>query len=238
MVPARILIVEDDPTFRSVVADNLLFEGYEVEAVGDGNTALAYLRTTMPDLIILDLNLPDCDGLSLCPRLRGGRSIPIIVLSARGQKIDKLKALGLGADDYITKPTDLEELLARIRAVLRRSRQTVDRLTLGRVVIDFQTQQATWGRKAVRLTNHELRLLRCLAEHRDQVVRREELLAEVWGYLDPTITTRTVDQAIFRLRHKIEPDPSHPVFIRTAHWDGYSLSVPSAGSGPKSRSKS
>src|ERR1700730_47022 len=154
MAPSRILIVEDDPIFRSTVADNLLMEGYEAEAVGDGKTALIHVRKAVPDLIILDLNLPDWDGLNLCPLLRGGRSVPIIVLSARGQKIDKLSALRLGADDYIVKPVDLEELIARIRAVLRRSHQTFHRLIVGRVVVDFEAQQATSGRNAVPLTHH------------------------------------------------------------------------------------
>jgi DNA-binding response OmpR family regulator len=232
---ARILVIEDDALFRGVLADNLAYEGYDVHAVGDGDAALTYVRTVMVDLVILDLTLPDVDGLTLCPLLRGGRSVPIVVLSARGQRTDKLKALGLGADDYITKPTDLEELMARIKAVLRRSRPMVDRLILGRVVVDFQTQQVTSRRKTVNLSPHELRLLRYLAEHREQVVRREDLLAEVWGYLDPHVTTRTVDQAIFRLRQKIERDPRHPVFIRTAHWDGYTLTVPDQRPEPKSR---
>ena len=231
----RILIVEDDATFRSVVADNLLYEGYQVDAVDTGNAALSRVRALVPDLIILDLNLPDWDGLDLFPLLRGGRSIPMIILSARGQKTDKLKALGLGADDYITKPTDLEELLARIRAVLRRSCPLVERLTLGEIVVDFEAHQATSGQSVIRLTHHEFQLLRHLAERRNQIVRRDELLAEVWGYLDPKVTTRTVDQAVFRLRQKIEPDPSHPVFIRTAHWDGYSLHVPEPESSTKRR---
>src|SRR5215510_2611733 len=118
MSAGRILLIEDDPIFRSTVADNLAFEGYQVEAVADGQGALDHLRGSLPDLVILDLNLPDGDGMRLCPVLRGMRSVPIIVLSARSQKADKLKALQLGADDYITKPTDLEELIARIHAVL------------------------------------------------------------------------------------------------------------------------
>jgi len=229
----RILIVEDDPTFRSVLGDNLLFEGFVVDAVGDGEAAIAHSRSSQPDLIILDLNLPDWDGLKLCPLLRRGREIPIVVLSSRGEKIDKLRALELGADDYVTKPMDLEELIARIRAVLRRSHKSVDKLTLGKIVVDFEGQRAISGRKVVRLSHHELRLLRYLAEHRDHIVPREDLLAEVWGHLDPNVTTRTVDQAIFRLRQKIEPDPSHPMFIRTAHWDGYMLSVPGPKAGRK-----
>ena len=222
----RILLVEDDPVFRSLVEDNLLFEGYRVDAVGDGNAALNHVRASKPDLIILDLTLPDRDGLELCPLLHLGGKVPIIILSARGQKHDKIQGLDLGADDYITKPIDLEELIARIRAVLRRHHPTVDRLTIGRLVVDFRTQRVTAGRRVVNLTHHEMKLLRYLAEHRGEVIHREELLAEVWGYANPKVTTRSVDQTIFRLRQKVERDPHHPVFIRTAHRDGYCLSTP------------
>ena len=222
----RILLVEDDPIFRSVIEDNLIFEGYRVDAVADGNAALNHVRLSRPDLIVLDLTLPDWDGLELCPLLHQGGKVPIIILSARGQKPDKIKGLDLGADDYITKPTDLEELIARIRAVLRRNHTTIDRLTIGRLVVDFRSGRVTAGRKVVHLTHHEMKLLRYLAERPDQVVHREELLSEVWGYANPTVTTRSVDQTIFRLRQKIEKDPHHPVFIRTAHRDGYCLSAP------------
>lgn len=226
----RILIVEDDLIFRSVIEYNLKFEGYHVDAVASGNAALEHVRTSRPDLILLDLSLPDWDGLDLCPLLRREGKVPIIILSARAQKMDKIKGLGLGADDYITKPTDLEELLARVRAVLRRSHHAMDQLTLGHLVIDFQTRRATSARTTVKLTHHEVKLLRYLAERRDQVVHREELLAEVWGYLNPGVTTRSVDQAVFRLRQKIEPDVHHPVYIRTAHRDGYCLTIPDEAS--------
>ena len=221
----RILIVEDDPVFRSVIQDNLVCEGYRVDAVGDGESASAYMRSSMPNLIILDLTLPDADGFDLFPRLHRGGKVPIIILSARGQKPDKIKGLGLGADDYVTKPVDLEELLARIRAVLRRSRTTLHRLKVGQLDIDFRTQQATSGSTVVRLSHYEFKLLHYLAERRNQVVTREELLSEVWGYVNPHVSTRSVDQTIFRLRQKIEVDPHQPVCIRTAHRDGYCLSV-------------
>jgi two-component system response regulator ResD len=224
-MPARILIVEDDPIFRSVMRDNLMFEGYRVDAVADGNAALTHVRTFSPDLVVLDLTLPDWDGLDLCPLLHQGGKIPIIILSARGQKVDKIRGLKLGADDYITKPTDLDELLARIRVVLRRSRPTIDRLQVGRLLIDFRASTASSGATSVRLTHREFELLRYLAERRDKVVHRDELLREVWGYLDATVTTRSVDQTIARLRKKIEPDPRRPEFIRTVHGDGYCLSA-------------
>ena len=221
----RILIVEDDRVFRSVIQDNLVCEGYRVDAVGDGQAALHHVRSCVPNLILLDLTLPDSDGFELFPQLHRGGKVPIIILSARGQKPDKIKGLGLGADDYVTKPVDLEELLARIRAVLRRGRTVPQRVRIGRLHIDFRTQQATSGKTIVRLSHHEFKLLQYLAERRDQVVTREELLSEVWGYVNPDVNTRSVDQTIFRLRQKIEVDPHQPVCIRTAHRDGYCLSA-------------
>ena len=222
----RILIVEDDPIFRSIIEDNLVSEGFRVDAVGDGAAALAYVRSTSPDLILLDLTLPDADGLELCPMLRhSSRNVSIIILSARSQKLDKLQGLRLGADDYIVKPTDMEELIARVKVVLRRTRRRVDRLQIGRVTVDFRTQRATCGHTTVRLTFHEFKLLEYLAQRPFQVVRREELLTEVWGYLNPHVATRSVDQTVVRLRKKVEPDPHHPVFIHTAPGVGYSLSV-------------
>ncbi len=218
----RILIVEDDAIFRSVIQDNLIGQGYRVDTVGDGQTALAHVRASQPDLIILDLTLPDCDGLDLCPRLRRG-TIPIIILSARGQKFDRLQGLRLGADDYITKPTDMEELLERVKAVLRRTYPPVERLQVGKLMVDFRAQTATSGRASVRLTFHEFKLLQYLAQRRQQVVHREELLTEVWGYMNPKVVTRSIDQTVVRLRKKIEPDPHNPVFIRTAPGVGYCL---------------
>lgn len=222
----RILIVEDDPIFRSVIQDNLVSEGYRVDTVADGAAALAYVRSASPDLILLDLTLPDSDGLELCPLLKQSRDVSIIILSARSQKIDKLQGLRLGADDYIVKPTDMEELIARVKVVLRRTRRRVDRLQIGRVAVDFRTQRAVSGHTTVRLTFHEFKLLEYLAQRPFQVVRREELLTEVWGYLNPNVATRSVDQTVVRLRKKLEPDPHHPLFIHTAPGVGYSLRVP------------
>jgi two-component system response regulator VicR len=219
----RILVVEDDPVFRSVIEDNLVCEGYRVDAVADGTAALSHCRTSTPNLIVLDLTLPDWDGFELFPLLSRKGKVPIIILSARSQKLDKIKGLGLGADDYVTKPTDLEELLARIRNVLRRSRVVPQRIRVGRLTIDFRTQQASSGRTPVRLSHHEFKVLQYLAERPNEVVSRDELLSEVWGHVDPDVTTRSVDQTIFRLRQKIEADPSEPVYIRTALGDGYSL---------------
>lgn len=220
----RILIVEDDRGLAKVLGDNLRFDGFLVESVADGETAVARARVFAPDLVLLDLMLPGRDGFELCPLLRQGGRTSIIILSARGQKADKLRGLDVGADDYITKPFDLDEMLARIRAVLRRARATVDQLVLGRVVIDFRAFRATSGSRQFHLTHREFEVLHYLAERRDRVVYRDELLREVWGYLE-TPTTRSVDLAIARLRKKIEPDPHHPRFIRTAHGDGYCLNA-------------
>ncbi len=146
------------------------------------------------------------------------------MLTARSQKADRIRGLKLGADDYVTKPFDLEELLARIHAVLRRSRPDVERLTLGQVTIDFRTLHAWAGQQDLELTHREFELLRYLAERQEVVVDRDELLREVWGYASAP-HTRSVDQAIVRLRKKIEPDPQHPVFIHTVHGNGYCLTL-------------
>ena len=221
----RILIVEDDNMLAKVIGDNLRFAGYEVTAAADGHEAVARLRTFQPDLVLLDLMLPDRSGFDLCGVLRQGGRTPVVILSARAQKADKLRGLKLGADDYLTKPFDLDELLARIQAVLRRSRRGVDRLVLGAVTIDFNALRAMTGKREVHLTHREFGVLRYLAERHERVVYRDELLREIWGYLDVPPTTRSVDHAIARLRKKIEPDPHRPQFIRTVHGDGYVLNT-------------
>ena len=226
-MPGRILIVEDDDVLARVIADNLRFAGYEVVAAGDGYEAVNRLRTLQPDLVLLDLMLPDRNGFELCGVLRQGGRTPVVILSARVQKADKLRGLTLGADDYLTKPFDLDELLARIQAVLRRSRRAVNQLVLGAVTIDFNALRAVAGTRELHMTHREFSLLRYLAERPDRVVYRDELLREIWGYLDMPSATRSVDHAVARLRKKIEPDPHRPTFIRTVHGDGYVLS-PSA----------
>jgi DNA-binding response OmpR family regulator len=218
----QILIVEDDASLARVLRDNLTFDGFDVTCVTDGGAALQIVREFPPDLVVLDLMLPGISGFELCGMLRQRGRTPIIILTARGQKADKLRGLNLGADDYITKPFDLDEFLARVRAVLRRARPPVEHLTLGGVTIDFRGQNATRGARTIHLTHREFELLEYLAERQEQVVRRAELLREVWGYPD-TPTTRSVDHAIARLRKKIEPDAHHPQFIHTVHGDGYCL---------------
>jgi len=225
----RILVVEDDAALARVLRDNLAFCGFDVACVTDGDVALAKAREFAPDLIVLDITLPGTNGFDLCGVLRRGSRTPIIILSARSQKADKLRGLNLGADDYITKPFDLEEFLARVQAVLRRARPPVEQLVLGRVIIDFRAQTATRAGYTLHLTHREFELAEYLAERQERVVHRNELLREVWGYLEVP-STRSVDHAIARLRKKIEPDPHHPRFIHTVHGDGYCL-TPAGASG-------
>ena len=221
--PKRILIVEDDVGLARVIADNLRFEGYQVDSVHRGDDAIGRARSFSPDLVLLDVMLPNRSGFDLCSMLRDGGRVAVIILSALNQKGDKLRGLNLGADDYITKPFDLPELLARIRAVLRRSHRAIDRIVLGAITIDFTSLRATCAKGEVHLTHREFEILRYLAERKDRFVRRDELLREVWGYPDVLDSTRSVDHAIVRLRKKIEPDPHNPQFIRTVHGDGYCL---------------
>ena len=191
----------------------------------------------IPDLIVLDLTLPDYDGFELLPILRSLGQVPIIVLTARTQRDEKLKGLALGADDYITKPFDPAGAPGAHSRRPPACRPSVSRIRLGAVTIDFLKKHASSGRRAIPLTHREFELLSYLADRRDLVVHRNELLRAVWGYLDSDIVTRTVDFAIARLRKKIEEDPHHPQFIRTAHGDGYCLSGVPEDDSPRPRSR-
>ena len=195
MLKRRILLVEDDRHLSRMLADNLAFCGFEVDRVEDGTAALTQCRTFSPDLVLLDIALPGRNGFELCGAIREGGRTPIIMLTARDQKSDKVRGLQLGADDYITKPFDFDELLARIHAVLRRARLTVRRVKMGETVIDLSGLKATAGCRPLHLTRREYDLLAYLAERRGSVVHRRELLREVWGYADDA-TTRAVDYAI------------------------------------------
>lgn len=218
----RILVVEDDVPLASVLCDQLAFEGFEVERASDVPGALVRAEQFAPDLVVLDAMLPGGDGFELCGALRKGGRTAIVMLTARTQKVDKLRGLSLGADDYVTKPFDLEELLARIAAVLRRASPQVDRLVLGDAIIDFSTLRAFTKDEPIVLSRREFDVLRYLAERHGHVVSRGELLQQVWWYAGTPIT-RSVDHAITRLRKKIEPDPRQPQFIHTVHGDGYCL---------------
>jgi two-component system, OmpR family, alkaline phosphatase synthesis response regulator PhoP len=218
----RILVVEDDQALQRVLHDNLSFEGFQVQCASDAHGALEASNSFSPDLVVLDVMLPDGNGFDLCRNLQRGGRTPVIILTARSMKVDKLRGLALGADDYVTKPFDLEELLARIKVVLRRSRPSLKQLTLGSVTIDFESLRATHGGEDIHLSYREFDVLRYLAERRGRVVSRNELLSQIWSYADLPIT-RSVDHAIARLRKKIERDPRHPRFIHTVHGDGYCL---------------
>jgi DNA-binding response OmpR family regulator len=220
----RILIVEDDDALARLLTDNLCYEGFTVERTRDVPETMARLPVFAPDLLLLDLMLPVGDGLEICRELaRRPARPPILILSARGRKEDKILGLDLGADDYVAKPFDLEELLARIRAVLRRREPPLlEGVTLGEIVIDFKTRSATRGGRPLPLGHRDLQILQYLGERTGKMVSRDELLKAVWGYREAPLT-RAVDIAIARLRRKIEPDPREPRYIRTLHGDGYCL---------------
>ncbi len=219
----HILVVEDDTSLARLLTDNLVYEGFTVDCVDNGVDAIRRARTVRPDMVLLDLMIPQLNGFEVCRTLSATRDhIPIIVLTARSNEQDKIRGLGLGADDYITKPFSLQELLARIQAVLRRTQRMVESIQFEDVVVDFRRMTATKRSQPILLTNRELALLQYLAEREGKVVSREELLRAVWGYDEPPLT-RTVDIFVGRLRRKIEDNPQVPRFIRTMHGEGYSL---------------
>ncbi len=218
----RILIVEDDAALAGVLRDNLEFEGFVVEHAPSAASALTRLHAFAPDLVLLDVMLPDHSGFDVCGSLRREGRTPVIMLTARAEKADKLRGLAIGADDYITKPFDLEELIARIQVVLRRTRPVCETLTLGSVAVDFRTLRASRGPVPLQLSHREFEVLRYLAERPGRIVTRQELLNHIWSYAELPIT-RSVDHAIARLRKKIEADPHRPRFIHTVHGDGYCL---------------
>jgi len=219
----RILIVDDEPEMVRGLEDNLRFEGYQTLAAADGRQGLQLALTEAPDLILLDIMMPGMSGWDVCRELRArGLDVPVIMLSARGEEVDRVQGLELGADDYIAKPFSLRELLARIRAVLRRPgpRQKFEEFAFADVRVRLRGRQVWRAGREVRLTRKEFDLLRYLVEHPGEVVTRDRLLDEVWGY-DRFPTTRTVDTHILRLRQKFEADPEHPQHILTAHGQGY-----------------
>lgn len=224
---SRILVVEDDPAILRGLADNLTFESYEVLTAGDGEAAYRLLRETKPDLLILDLMLPRMSGYELCRKARSeGITTPILMLTARGEEADRVLGLDLGADDYVTKPFSVRELLARVRAILRRaagpSKALPDDLRVDDLVVDFRRYEARKGKKTLEMTRKEFGLLRLLAARAGEVVSREELLNEVWGY-ENYPSTRTVDNHIASLRSKIEEDAAQPRRLLTVHGVGYKL---------------
>ncbi|RPI51938.1 MAG: DNA-binding response regulator [Acidobacteria bacterium] len=217
----RVLIVEDDLALAKVLSDNLATEDYEVEHVADGGRALEHVRAFRPDLVVLDIALPGMSGLDLCERLWHQGHVPVMMLTGSSRNSDKVGALDRGADDYITKPFDLREFLARVRAVLRRALLDTDTLQIGSLTINFVQRSALLGQTALHLTEREYCLLQYLSERIGHVVHRDELLHKFWSTNVPS--TRSVDIAIARLRKKIEPDAHRPRFIHTVHGDGYTL---------------
>lgn len=225
---SRILVVDDEPAILRGLADNLKRELHEVLTAGDGETAYQLIKQKKPELVILDLMLPRLSGYELCRRVRTeGVTTPILMLTARGEETDRVVGLDLGADDYVTKPFSVRELLARVRALLRRSQSSppsVDQLTIGNVTVDFRRYEArksgSPGGTSLEMTRREFQILRALASRPGEVVTREELLNQVWG-LEVYPTTRTVDNHIAGLRAKLEPDPSQPRHLLTVRGVGY-----------------
>jgi len=225
----KILIVEDEPDMVLGLKDNFEFEGYEVVTAADGMAGLERARTQKPDLVILDIMLPKLSGLEVCKTLRGEGSLtPIIMLTARGQEIDKVVGLELGADDYVTKPFSIRELLARVRAILRRTeggKKRLQRYNFSDVELDFEAYRAKKGGAALELSPREFELLRYLIERKGETVSRDKLLEDVWGY-ESYPSTRTVDTHIAKLRAKIGDSGSDPRYILTIHGTGYKFVDP------------
>jgi len=225
----RVLIAEDDANLRQGLIDLLEGEGYEVFPAGDGQEALECFQKEAPDLVLLDVMMPELSGYDVCREIRKNDSrTPIIMLTAKGEEIDKVVGLELGADDYVTKPFGLHELRARIAAVLRRSRNqpqvvvtsSPEQFHLGQALIDRKSYQVTLGGQSHNLTSREMKLLEVFYTRPNEVLSRNDLLNAAWG-VDYFGTTRTLDQHIAQLRKKIEPDPASPQFLLTVHGVGY-----------------
>ena len=224
----RILIVEDEKNIVDILSFNLSKEGYETLEAYDGEAGLQLALEQNPDLILLDLMLPKMNGFDVCRSLRReNRSTPVIMLTAREEETDKVLGLELGADDYITKPFSMRELLARVKANIRRTGMTVqaapseERLELGRITVDPQSMTVSKDGQPLDLTQREYELVRVLSSHRGQVFSREALMEHVWNYEGYVGDVRAVDVAVRRLREKIEDDPASPKFIVTKRGMGY-----------------
>lgn len=220
----HILVIEDDLNILMGLKDNLKAEGYEVSTSMNGSEGLKMAIKNQYDLLVLDIMLPGINGFEICKKVKLDKSsLPIVMLTARGSEMDKIAGLDYGADDYITKPFSLSELLARIRSVIRRAYPIVIQLenySFGRVKINFKKMEATVNDVGIKLTRKEFDILEYLIKHEGEVVHRHDLLNEVWGY-DKIPTTRTVDNFILDIRKKIEKEPSNPLFIKTISGVGY-----------------
>ncbi len=225
----RLLVVEDEAHLAEVIADNLELEGWRVERLADGAQALQRVRESPPDLLLLDVMLPGLDGFAVCETLRReGRDVPILFLTARASRDDRVRGLAAGGDDYLAKPFDLAELILRVKAILRRTAwfagpsPTGDELRLGEARVDLRGCAAHVGGRTIALSPKETMILRCLAERPGEVVSRAEILDRVWGY-DAFPTTRTIDNFVVRLRRLLEPDARNPRYIHTVRGTGYRL---------------
>jgi DNA-binding response OmpR family regulator len=228
----RILVVEDDPSIRMGLEDTLAAKGYEVEVVGRGSEGAERAISGRYDLVVLDVMLPDIDGFEVCRRIRQSkgtsRKVPVIILSARGAELDRVRGLELGADDYVTKPFSLMELLARVASVLRRSQSETREpvgLAFGDLEIDLVGQVATRKGERIELPSRAFAILKVFAKRPGEVVSRDVLLDEAWGYEDYP-NTRTVDNHLVKLRRALEDAPENPRWLVTIHGAGYKLDVP------------
>ncbi len=221
---STVLVIEDDPAILRGLADNLKYESYSVLTAPDGDAGYRAIRDSKPDLIVLDLMLPKLSGYEVCRKVRAeGIGTPILMLTARGEEADRILGLDIGADDYVTKPFSIRELLARIRALLRRTQPAhalPDELRFDDVNVNFRTYEAFKGGRAVEMTRKEFALLRSLAARAGEVATRDDLLNEVWGY-EHYPSTRTVDNHVASLRMKLENDPAQPQHFKTVHGVGY-----------------
>lgn len=221
---AKVLIVEDDDAMAVALKDGFAFEGFTVQHARDGAEGLKLATETRPDIVILDVMLPKMSGLDVCKQLRAdGKDVPVIMLTARGQEIDKVLGLKLGADDYVTKPFGFMELMARVEAVLRRASgrtATIEGYAFGDVAVDFKRAEVRKAGELLEVSAREFRLLQYFIEHRGEVVTRDTLLDAVWGYESAPLT-RTVDMHVAKLRKKIEDTPDEPKWVVTVHRMGY-----------------
>ncbi len=226
----KILVVDDEQNMRTGLKDNLEFEGYDVETANDGEQGLKKILDNSYNLIILDVMMPKKSGFDVCKEVRkAGITTPVILLTAKGEEIDKVVGLEIGADDYVTKPFSLTGMLARVKAILRRGENLVmnesaREVKIGKLEINFDGYKATSKNKDVQMSHKEFEILHFLWKHRNSTVSRDDLLTEVWGY-DENPSTRTVDNFILKLRQKVEIDSNHPQVILTVHGIGYKLVI-------------
>ena len=225
---AAVLVVEDEPHMQFLLSENLKLEGYSVRATAEAENGLAELERRSFDLLIVDVMLPRMSGLEFCREVRArGLRIPIIMLTARAEETDRILGLDLGADDYVTKPFSVRELLARVRAQMRRTLarpESRDEFAFGDIRVNTRNRLVTRRGHRIEMSNREFDLLRYFLAHRGEVVSREQLLRDVWGY-NQVVVTRTVDNFVAKLRCHVEPKPQDPRYLITVHGSGYQLVV-------------